>query len=190
MDAASDFLVHNHATQVDLGFPHQSGLRGHRLPNRLHGDLYQQDLEAVIDDLRAKFPSLPLWAVGISRGTESAVAAATELENPPDGIVLASPIAGTSSLGDLSPTNVDLSKVTVPTLIVSNQDDQCPSTQTEDAKLLKKRFTSSPRVQLLIFNGGSTPLNGPCDSLSEHTFFGIEQKVVEAVTKWIKHVEK
>jgi len=40
IDAASDFLAHNHADTVDLGFPHGSGLRGHRLPNRLHGDKY------------------------------------------------------------------------------------------------------------------------------------------------------
>jgi len=190
MDAASDFLEHDHATQVDLGFPHQSGLTGHRLPNRLHGDKYLQDLKAVIDDLRAKFPALSLWPVGISRGTESAAVAATELENPPDGIVLLASLTGPSNLGDLSPGNVDLQRVTVPTLIVTNQDDLCPGTKPEDSKRLKERFTVSPRVQVLIFNGGRTPLNEPCGALSGHTFFGIEESVVDAITRWVRHAEK
>jgi hypothetical protein len=40
------------------------------------------------------------------------------------------------------------------------------------------------------FDGGSTPLSDPCESLSGHGFFGIEQKVIEAVTMWIKRAEQ
>jgi len=193
MDAASDFLDHNHAPVEDppgSNFIHASGLEGHRLSNRVHGDKYKQDLEAVINDLRGQYPFLPLWALGTSRGTESAVVAATELSNPPDGIVLTSSVTGASRRGDLTPANVDLGRVTVPTLIVTNQDDQCPGTNPDGSKRLKERFTASPRVQLLIFNGGRTPLNEPCGALSPHTFFGIEEQVVDAITKWIKDAEK
>src|SRR5687767_2711027 len=31
VDAGSDFLAHNHPPRTDQGFPHQSGLYGHRL---------------------------------------------------------------------------------------------------------------------------------------------------------------
>jgi hypothetical protein len=188
IDAASDFLDHNHDDTRDAnGFLHGSGLRGHRLPNRLFGDKYLQDLAAVMNDLRGRYPNLPLWAVGTSQGTISSAVAAANVSPPPDGIVLTSSLTGPSTLGDLQ--SVDLESITVPSLIVTNQDDACTITKPEDSQALKVRFTASPRVRVRNFDGGSTPLSDPCESLSGHGFFGIEQKVIEAVTKWIKRVE-
>ena len=191
IDAASDFLAHSHGSRRTAGFRHRSGLRGHRFPSRgpsLLGDKYKIDLQAVTDDLRIRFPGLPVWAVGTSRGTNSAAVAAAELDNPPDGIVLTSSLTGPSRDGDLD--EVDLGKVEVPTLIVTNQDDECSATKSEDSKRLKKRFTMSPRVQVLIFKGGSTPLSDGCGPLSGHGFLGIEQKVIDAIARWIKHAEQ
>lgn len=189
IDAASDFLAHNHADTTDAnGFLHGSGLRGHRLPNRLHGDEYLKDLGAVMSDLRARYPDLPLWAVGTSRGTISAAVAAANATPRPDGIVLTSSLTGPSAVGDLH--GVDLESIATPVLIVSNQDDACPFTKPDDSKALKGRFAASPRVQLLLFNGGSAPLSDPCDPLAGHGFFGIEQRVIEAIAKWIKHAER
>ena len=189
VDAASDFLAHNHDDTRDAnGFLHGSGLRGHRLPNRLHGDKYLQDLAAVMNDLRGRYPNLPVWAVGTSQGTISAAVAAANVSPPPDGIVLTSSLTGPSALGDLQ--SVDLESINVSALIVTNQDDACPVTKPEDSKALKMRFTSSPRVRVRNFDGGSTPLSDPCESLSGHGFFGIEQKVIEAVTMWIKRAEQ
>lgn len=176
VDAASDFLA--------LG----SGLSGHRQPHQLHGDKYLLDLAAVMSDLRTRYPTLPLWAVGTSRGTIGAAVAAAYVAPPPDGIVLTSPLTGPSAVGDLQ--TVDLESISVPALIVSHQDDECSVTKPEDSKTLKHRFTSAPRVQLRIFNGGSAPLSDACDPLAPHGFFGIEQKVIEAITKWIKHAER
>ena len=127
---------------------------------------------------------LPLWAGGTSRGTNSAAVAAAELYDPPDGLVLTASLTGQSSFGDLD--EVDLGNVEVPTLIVTNQNDECSVTAPEDSKRLKKRFTASPRVQVLIFKGGITPLSRSCGSLSGHGFFGIEPKVVRAIGKWIE----
>ena len=77
-------------------------------------------------------------------------------------------------MGDLQ--SVDLESINVPALIATNQDDTCPVTKPEDSKALKMRFAASPRVQVRNFDGGSTPLSDPCESLSGHGFFGIEQK--------------
>jgi dienelactone hydrolase len=189
VDAASDFLDHNHNDTRDAnGFLHGSGLRGHRLPGRLHGNKYLQDLAAVMNHLRGRYPNLPLWAVGTSQGTISAAVAAANVSPPPDGIVLTSSLTGPSALGDLQ--SVDLEAITVPVLIVTNQDNACSVTKPEDSQALKMQFTASPRVRVHNFDGGSTPLSDPCESLSGHGFFGIEQKVIEAVTKWIKRVEQ
>jgi hypothetical protein len=82
-------IAHNHDDTRDAnGSVHGSGLRGHRLPGRLHGDKYLQDLAAVMNDLRGRYPNLPLWAVGTSQGTISAAVAAANVSPPPDGIVL------------------------------------------------------------------------------------------------------
>ena len=189
VDAASDFLAHEHDDTTDAnGLLHGSGLRGHRLPNRLHGDKYLQDLAAVMNDLRGRYPNLSLWAVGTSRGTISAAVAAANVSPPPDGIVLTSALTGPSAVGDLR--SVDLESIKVPALIVTNQDNACPVTKLEDSKALKMRFMASPRVQVRTFDGGSPPLSDPCEALSGHGFFGIEQKVIEAVTKWIKRAEQ
>ena len=176
VDAASDFL--------DLG----EGLTGHRQPHQLHGDKYLLDLEAVMSDLRTRYRALPLWAVGTSRGTIGAAVAAAYAAAPPDGIVLTSSLTGPSGAGDLQ--TVDIESINVPALIAAHQGDACPATNPGDATALKNRFTSSPLAELVTFTGGSAPLSGPCDPLSPHGFFGIEQKVIGAVTKWIKKAEK
>ena len=136
VDAASDFLDHNHNDTRDAnGFLHGSGLRGHRLPNRLYGDKYLQDLAAVMNDLRGRYPNLPLWAVGTSQGTISAAVAAANVSPPPDGIVLTSSLTGPSALEDLQ--SVDLEAINVPALIVTNQDDACSVTKPEDSQALR-----------------------------------------------------
>jgi len=102
--------------------------------------------------------------------------------------VLTSPLTGPSGAGDLG--GVDLESVVAPALVVTNKNDACPVTRPEDAADLKKRLVSSERVRVLFFKGGNQPLTDSCDSLSSHGFFGIEQRVIEAVAKWIKHAEK
>ena len=90
-------------------------------------------------------------------------------------------------MGDLESANLE--SIVVPVLIVTHQDDACSVTKPDDSKILKRRFAASPRVQVHIFNGGSTSLSSPCDPLSAHGYFGTEQKVIDAITKWVGHVE-
>ena len=175
VDAASDFLA--------LG----SGLRGHRLPTSLHGEEHRQDLAAVMSSLRARYPALPLWAVGTSRGTVSASVTVTSVVPPADGVVLTSSLTGPDASEDMN--GVNLESVVVPALIVSHRDDGCPVTKPEDSRALKDRFSASPRVRVLMFHGGSTPVSDPCDPLSPHGFFGTEQKVIEAISTWIKRAD-
>ena len=176
VDAASDFLA--------LG----TGLRGHRLPTSLHGEEHRQDLAAVMNSLRVRYPALPLWAVGTSRGTVSAAVTVTAVVPPADGVVLTSSLTGLDPSEDLN--GINLESVAAPALIVSHRDDGCPVTKPEDSRTLKDRFTASPRVRVLMFHGGSTPVSDPCDPLSPHGFFGIEQRVIEAITKWIKRADE
>ncbi len=146
VDAASDFLA----------LP--EGLRGHRVNGSPYSTQYLQDLDALIKDLRSRFPKMPLWMVGTSRGTVSAARAAAELgpaPNGPDGVVLTSSLTGPSGAGDLN--GVALENIHVPTLIVSNKADQCRVTKPEDSKRILKRLTGVRAAKYLQLKGWKLP---------------------------------
>jgi dienelactone hydrolase len=188
VDAASDFNQHNHplTTEPD-GSVHGSGLRGHRLPTRLHGDKHLADLVVVMNDLRTRYPGLPIWAVGTSRGTVSAAVTALWVSPPADGLVLTSTLTGPDASEDMH--GLALEAVQAPVLIVTHRDDACPITRPEDSDALKQRFSASERVRVKRLDGGSTPISLPCDPLAPHGFFGIDQKAVDVITRWIRRRE-
>ena len=161
-----------------------NGLIGHRLPESPLGDRYLKDLQAVMASLRARYPGLPIWGVGHSRGTVSAAVTAVAVTPPADGLVLASSVTGPDPASE-ELSRVALETIAAPVLIASHRDDQCPNTRPEDSKALQERFTASPLVHFSQFEGGSAPLSDPCNALAPHGFFGIDQKVVDAVAKRI-----
>lgn len=175
MDVASDFL--------DAGlFP--NGLFAQRTsPQHL------EDIKRVIADLRGRFPGLPVWLVGTSRGSISAAHGAAELAPPigPDGLVLTSSVTvdrpNRNSLND-----VDLGAVSVPTLIVAHRNDACPVTPPGDAEAIKMRLTNVPKQRKRVrnFEGGAKAISAACNALSAHGFFGIEPRVVAFIGKWIR----
>lgn len=179
VDAANDFNNLNLAP---------NGLRGHRL-----GASHRADLQAVMHDLRVKYPDLPIWAVGTSRGTISAAVMGTpmtssDLTPPADGLVLTSSLTGPDAISeDLH--HVALESIDAPVLIVTHVEDTCPLTKPDDSDALRARFSASARVQVRHVSGGSTPIDDPCDALAPHGFFGIDQKVVEVIARWIRHRE-
>lgn len=172
VDAANDFNIS------------PIGLSGRRL-----GAAHLADLQAVMADLRGRYPGLPIWGVGHSRGTLSAAVTAVSVSPPADGLVLMSSLTGDPANPTEDLSQVDLESITGPALIVSHQGDVCAFTNPEDSKALTKRFTASERAKFRGFNGGSAPLTDPCDALAPHGFFGIDQRVVDAVTKWIRRRE-
>jgi len=175
VDAANDFNARS------------GGLRGHRLPDRPLGGQHLADLIAVMSDLRARYPGLPVWAAGNSRGTVSAAVTALWVSPPADGLVLTSSLTGPDASEDLHGLALEL--VAAPALIVTHRDDGCPITRPEDSEALKRRFTASEKVRVKRFSGGSTPVSNACDPLAPHGFFGIDQKVVDAIAKWIRRRE-
>lgn len=172
VDAANDF----NATPTGLG--------GRRL-----GPQHLADLRAVMADLRARYPGLPIWGVGHSRGTLSAAVTALSVEPPADGLVLMSSLTGDPATPTEDLSQLELESILGPALIVSHQGDLCAFTNPEDSRALRKRFGASARAKFRGFNGGSAPLSDPCDPLAPHGFFGIDQKVIDAVTKWVRRRE-
>jgi dienelactone hydrolase len=172
IDAANDF----NATPT--------GLSGRRL-----GPQHLADLRTVMADLRVRYPGLPVWGVGHSRGTLSAAVTALSVEPPADGLVLMSSLTGDPANPTEDLSRLDLESIRGPALIVSHLADQCAFTSPDDSRALRKRFTASERARFRGFEGGSAPLSDPCDPLAPHGFFGIDQKVIDAVTKWVRRRE-
>lgn len=175
MDAASDFLARPQGLGSDRTSPQ-----------------HMQDIGTVMAYLRGRFPGLPIWLVGTSRGTISAANAAAVLTGSaaPDGLVLTSsvtrPGGNPESLQDVS-----LENISVPSLIVAHKDDACPVTPPEDANpLFRVMKKNHHRSGLRFFEGGFPPLEERCDALTAHGFFGIEAKVVRFIGQFIHSVEK
>ncbi len=143
------------------------------------------DIDQVITDLRQR-ADVPVWLVGTSRGTESAANVAINSAQQPHGLVLTSSMSVPNSKGT-AVTEMELSKITIPVLIVAHSDDACPKTPPEGAKKIAAMLTSAPTVEVKIFSGGDEPVSKPCKAKSYHGFLGIEEQVVDTISGFIKN---
>jgi len=172
---------------VDAPSDHKYGLGQYRL-----SEGHAEDIAAVIADVRRRAPGVPVWLIGTSMGSISAANGAARLHGvgAPDGLVLTSTVSRT----DPSPRNaglhldifdVDLSAVQVPTLVTYHRNDQCYSVGTGDGPRILARLEHAPRKEIMIFDGGLPPKSGPCDPFAAHGYFGIDDKVADAIADWI-----
>ncbi len=138
-----------------------------------------QDIAAVIDFLRQR-AAVPVWLVGTSRGTISAANVGVRL-GPPRvaGVVL------TSTVWLSAIPEVPLEQLRVPTLVVHNRDDGCRNSPFASAAPGLDRLTAAPAKALITVAGGMSR-SPPCDALSPHGYYGIEDQVVPPIAAWIK----
>ena len=140
---------------------------------------HARDVGTLIAALRAAAP-VPVWLVGTSMGTISAVSVASQLDTGgPDGIVLTSTVH--------QALNAGVDRVRVPTLVVHNQSDNCPVSPYSVGALAARSLSQSPRHELLTFSSTRIiPNSYPCGALSPHGYLGIEGDVVHKIAEWIK----
>jgi len=147
------------------------------------GDAHFNDMSAVIEDLEKRFPGLPLFLVGTSRGTISAAALGARLGQRAAGAVLTSTMFFQTPRNSKEPgqglSQFDFSTIKVPLLFVHHVSDQCVSTPYGDAARLSDRYP------LITVFGGSSPTSGPCDAFSQHGFLGKESETVEEIVNWM-----
>lgn len=170
MDAASDFLTCN------------GGLK-----NRRTSRAFTLDMAAVINDLRLRFPSLPMWLIGTSRGTTAAAQAAAYLGPMVDGLVLTSPMTNpiTTSVFD-----TPLAQISVPTMITTHEKDACFVTPPTGMESVKTALTGVATIKTKEFDGGFPALSpNPCDATTPHGYLGIEPTVVKKITDWIQELQ-
>lgn len=84
------------------------------------------------------------------------------------------------SIGD-----VRLKDIRVPTLVMHHGQDACRATPYADTVGLLRDLASTPRRELLTFEGGLPPQSGPCEPRAAHGFFGLDAEVVAAIVRWM-----
>lgn len=140
---------------------------------------HARDVAAIIAFLKGKAP-VPVWLIGTSRGTISAANAAVRLgPSQVAGIVLTSTVWS----GGLSA--VPLAEIEVPTLVVHNRDDGCSESPYAGAQQAMPQLAHAPAKELILVSGG-TSKSRPCDALSPHGYYQIENQVVPPIIQWIK----
>ena len=160
------------------------------------GSEHAQDLKAVVSHLKSE-ADVPIWLVGMSMGTFSAPNGAIRLKEEIDGLVLVSSVTKSSKkwkkIYDSHPNailDMDLDQITVPALIVHHRDDKCDGCPPSGAEKIREALVNSKKAELIYFSGGKKPASGdlgkPCQPLSAHGYYGIEEKVIPAIVDFIK----
>jgi alpha-beta hydrolase superfamily lysophospholipase len=150
---------------------------------------HNQDIRKLVEFLRKDNPGLPIWLIGTSNGSLSAVGAAIAMgDTLVNGVVLTSTVTEENSwtFGQkfVHPVyRADLSKVSVPVLIVHHKKDRCQHAPYAPIEALTKAFPNAKKVELISVEGGQD-INSPCNG-GYHQFLGQEQEVSDLIAKWI-----
>ena len=162
------------AAVVDVPSDQSAGMEDHFRLGSAHAD----DIGKVVADLKTRFPGLPVYLVGTSRGTISAASAGSRLGKAVDGVVLTATLFNaTGRRPGLS--GFDFAAIPTPVLFVHHVNDGCAYTPYSSAKRLADRFP------LISVTGGPPPQSAPCEAMSAHGFLGKEAETVDAIAKWI-----
>jgi hypothetical protein len=130
----------------------------------------------------------PIWLVGQSNGTVSAVNGAAHMTHGEiAGIVLLSSVTLERNQVYETVFKAGLDRVNVPTLIVAHVYDRCIVTPPTNAPAIRAALTKAPKTEILMLNGGSSPGNvDECQGSGAHSFYGMQPQVIERVAAWIK----
>jgi len=142
------------------------------------GSAHAEDIGRVVADLRSRFPGLPVFLVGTSRGTISAASAGARLGARVDGVVLTATLFLASRRGP-GLSGFDFSAIPVPLLFVHHVDDGCAFTPYSEAKRLADRYP------VVAVSGGAPAQSKPCEAMSAHGFIGREADTVDAIVRWM-----
>ena len=172
--------------------PGDDGLAGFRLTTD-HAD----DLGKVIADVRARTGG-PIWLVGTSRGTISAVNAAARLSGPsaPDGLVLTSALMSGGRGGQkpwITQTvfSVRLEAIRVPVLVVGHAADSCVRSPANLMGGITQR-SNGAREQVVTVTGGprgdvvASPSVEACEGRAPHGFVDQEAEVVAGIARFVR----
>ena len=143
-------------------------------------ETHQADARAVIAELKKRYPELPIFIVGTSRGTLSAAYIGAAAGGEVNGVVLTSSYfqtAGNRPRPMLS--GFEWHKIRSRLLFVHHSDDGCVATPYREAQRAAREYP------LITVHGGKPPESGPCEPFSQHGFLGKEAETVDAIAAWM-----
>jgi hypothetical protein len=145
---------------------------------------YGQLADSLIALAHRQWPG-PVFVLGTSQGSIAAMnGAAHAASGSVAGVVLTESVSVMGGSGE-TVFDADPQRVHVPVLIVANRDDHCRVAPPQDASRIAAALTASREVRVVMVSGGVTRSTQDCGSLTPHGYYGIEGKVVDAVTHWM-----
>jgi hypothetical protein len=133
----------------------------------------EERIQAVIDDLKRRFPTAQIYLMGTSNGTFDTMRLAKYLSDKIAGEIHTSSLVGISSL--------DAKKYKNRQLVVHHRHDACRSTPFGAAEASHERHGTD-----FIAMDGGISVGDPCEPFAYHGYNGIERETVDAIKKWIK----
>ncbi|MET0220742.1 MAG: alpha/beta hydrolase [Tardiphaga sp.] len=182
----NNFVVRSRALWAAAGFAvlipdavDDRNLRG------LRSSMAYADLVGALVAAAHAQASAPVFLFGTSQGAIAAMNGAASLRRGDiAGVVLSEAV---SVRGGSHETVFDAhpEQVNVPALVVANSDDRCNVAPPQNATMIAAAMTHVPSVKVLTVSGGKQRSSRDCGSLSPHGYYGIEQRVVDAVVAWM-----
>jgi hypothetical protein len=190
-------LFHHHGfvtALVDAPSDHlgEDGLAGFRVEAQ-----HAEDIGRVITDLRGRRHA-GVWLVGTSRGTISAVNAASRLSPPaaPDGVVLTA-VLTVGGRGGQRPWvrqtvfDLRLDAIRAPLLLVGHADDLCLRSPAGLMRDVATRARSARQQVVTVTGGPGNPAGAQssidaCEGRTPHGFVGQEAEVAAGIARFIR----
>ena len=133
----------------------------------------EERIQAVLDDIKRRFPEARIYLMGTSAGTDPTRSLAGYLSGRIAGVI------HTSSMNAIR--GLDAKKYANRQLLVHHRNDPCPYTQYSSALASHENYGT----ELITMEGGIST-GDRCEALSYHGYNGIERETVEAIKKWIR----
>ena len=130
-------------------------------------------VQALVDDLKKRFPAAAIYLMGTSRGTLDTMALADYLATRIAGEIHTSSFAAVASF--------DATEYQNRQLLVHHVDDGCRATPAGAAQRSHERYGTP----LILVRGGNAEGN-PCQPFGHHGFNGIEKETIDAIKQWIR----
>lgn len=149
---------------------------------------HADDVLAVVDFVGKKFGH-PVWVVGTSRGTQSAVAAALrDTSDSIAGLVLSASMLGTQR-SEVSILNLELDKIQLPVYVSHHKKDECYNTDPDDVSQLVQALKNARTVEVKFIEAGHSPSERACGPVHWHGYINAEAETVDGIATWIKSQE-
>ena len=133
----------------------------------------EERIQALLDDIRRRFPRASVYLMGTSNGTASTMKLAGYLSGRIAGVI------HTSSRSEIQ--GFDSRRYRNRQLIVHHKRDGCRGTPFFAAESAHRRFGTD-----FVAKEGGISVGNPCEAFAYHGYNGIERETIDAIKKWIR----